>query len=90
MSVIKLQSAKRDKRSGSCLLWVCVLLEWKWQKLGEEVDAKHVVGYIAPPPYGINLDAQNKLILQIGPINTLAFLLGLVVNFKNRRTHSVE
>jgi len=26
----------------------------KWQKLGEEVDAKHVVGYIAL--YGINLD----------------------------------
>jgi len=48
MRVIKLQSAKRDKRSGSCLLWVRVLRDGKWQKLGEEVDAKHVVGYIAP------------------------------------------
>ena len=50
MRVIKLQSAKRNKRSGSCLLWVRVL----WQKLGEEVDAKHVVDYVTH--YGINFD----------------------------------
>ena len=56
MRVIKLQSAKRDKRSVSCLLWVYVFRGnnyGQWQKLGEEVDAKHV-DYVAP--YGINFD----------------------------------